>query len=287
MKRHHQNRGMALIAVLWLVAAMSILVMGATATVKQHLQVIGQVQDQASAQALGEAAIALALQNLLSQQDREQGAVTSTVSAWGQTMEVTLTPLNGWINLNAARPELLTKVFVHGAGMPSGAAESLAQAVVDWRDRQQEHDLEGLRNTGRGNFGFESVDDLMLVPGMTYDILSAVRPLLVADLPDAMQVSLAAAPPEVLNVLADGKTSLRDQVARSRGQSRPSDLAALMPELNAYPSTRSYYRAQAVVPLSAGKMLQLTQDVALSRLFSVEAPWSVLRSSWQVQTAAQ
>ena len=57
-----RQKGMALIAVLWLVAAMSILVLGATSTVKQHILATGQLRDAVSSQATAEAAFALALQ---------------------------------------------------------------------------------------------------------------------------------------------------------------------------------------------------------------------------------
>lgn len=274
MKR--ANHGMALVAVLWLVAAMSILVMGATATVKQHIQVTGQVRDQVSAQALAEAATALALQELLVEPQREPSAVTRDLSLWDQPVSVTLTPLSGWINLNAVNDEVMARVFIHAANLPAGPASALAAAVIEWRDQRITDDPDGLRNSGRATFGFESVDDLMLVPGMSYDVLALVKPLLVTDLPDSTGINMAAAPPPVLAVMTDGNASEVNQILRNREQGSTGQGS----------SGSDYYRVQASVPLSAGKMLLLTQDVVLGRRLAKMAPWRVIRTSRQIQNTA-
>ena len=80
---------MALIAVLWIVAALSILVIGVTATVRQQIQTVGIQRDEASGQALGEAANALVLQQLqvLRTPPSATTAVTGTYA--GQPFAVT------------------------------------------------------------------------------------------------------------------------------------------------------------------------------------------------------
>ena len=102
---------MALVAVLWLVAAMSILVLGATSTVRQHIQATGQMRDAVSGQAVAEAAFALALQQLMAESKREPGIQSGQFQVQGVDVTVQLTPLNGWINLNSADEALLTRVF--------------------------------------------------------------------------------------------------------------------------------------------------------------------------------
>ena len=97
-----RQQGMALIAVLWLVAAMSILVLGATSTVKQHILATGQLRDAVSSQATAEAAFALALQQLMAENKREPGIQSGQFQVMGMSVPVQVAPLNGWINLNGA-----------------------------------------------------------------------------------------------------------------------------------------------------------------------------------------
>ena len=275
------QRGMALIAVLWLVAAMSILVLGATNTVKQHIRATGMARDQVTGSAVAEAAFALALQDLAAKNKSERGVQSGSFQVFGQAVQVSVTPLNGWINLNAADEALLARVFVTAANLPSGPAQALASEVVAWRDQRHEAKADELSNQGVAKHMFESVDDLMLVPGMSYDILARVRPLLVSDLRGGARVDPLAAPPEVLAVLADGNQRAVDQVLRARERGTSNVDTSGLTGAGQSGST-DHYRLRAEVPLDAGKMLQVTQDVALGENYAKVAPWRVLRELRQV-----
>ena len=102
---------MALIAVLWIVAALSLLVIGVSDTVRQQTRSVGAERDQITGQALGEAAIALALQQLQATPERPRGIVTATAPYAGVPFEVEVAPLNGLISLNGAPPELLASLL--------------------------------------------------------------------------------------------------------------------------------------------------------------------------------
>ncbi|ARU06300.1 hypothetical protein CCO03_17890 [Comamonas serinivorans] len=277
------QRGMALIAVLWLVAAMSILVLGATHTVQQHIRATGLVRDQVSAQAMAEAAFALALQAMLAEGKREPGILASEFEVQGTVVQVQAAPLNGWINLNGASAELLADVFTVGAGLPSGQARALAEEAVAWRDERPQESPTGRRSSGMNKRLFEHVDDLMLVPGMDYDILARVRPLLVTDLPSNTRVNPLAAPPEVLAVLSGGNQGVVDQITQGREQGAAEADTSSLERRYVQASPTDHYRMQADIPLEAGRMLRVTQDVALGQTYSKVAPWRVLRESRHVQ----
>ena len=280
-----RQKGMALIAVLWLVAAMSILVLGATSTVKQHILATGQLRDAVSSQATAEAAFALALQQLMAENKREPGIQNGQFQVMGMSVPVQVAPLNGWINLNGADEALLARVFTVAGGLPAGQAESLAKDVKEWRDMRPQGDPDGLRNSGQNKRLFERVDDLMLVPGMDYDLFSRVRGLFVTDLDASAKVNVLAAPPEVLAVVADGNQGAVDQITRNRSAGQTEvDTSAL--ERNLVQTTPTdHYRLTADIPMDAGKMLRVTQDVVVGRTYSKIAPWRVLRETRQVQAA--
>ncbi|MCB2038693.1 MAG: general secretion pathway protein GspK, partial [Ottowia sp.] len=60
-----RGRGMALVAVLWIVAALSVMATGLTATVKDQIQAVSAERQGVEAEAIGDAAIDLVLQQLL------------------------------------------------------------------------------------------------------------------------------------------------------------------------------------------------------------------------------
>ena len=85
---HHRHAGMALIAVLWIVAALSVMVIGLSGSVRQQIRIAGAQRDQVSGQAVAEAAMALALQTMAASQERAAGVVNVQVSYGGQTIGV-------------------------------------------------------------------------------------------------------------------------------------------------------------------------------------------------------
>ena len=131
---------MALIAVLWIVAALSLMVIGLAGTVRQQIQIIGNQRDQVSGQAAGEAAIALALQALQVAPQRPAGSSTLALSYGGLDIAVELAPLNGTISLNGAGVPLLAALLQGAGGLDAGRAQALAGELVAWRDGRPDVD---------------------------------------------------------------------------------------------------------------------------------------------------
>ena len=277
--QRHQ-RGMALIAVLWIVAALAILATGMTQSVRQQVRVTALTLDAVAAQAVGDGAIALALQALQTMPQRPQQAVTETVTYGGADIAVEVMPLDGLISLNGASVPLLTALLQVAGGLPAPQAEALAQQLDDWR-------------AGRGGeLGtpvprhFEAPEDLLLVPGVDYALYARLAPLVSADLGGASRVNPQAAPPGVLAVLADGNQARVAAYLGQRASGQPGlDTTGFQ---TAFIDTAgsNLYRLRASVPLEAGKMLHLTQDVALGSGSSRIAPWRVLRTDRRIAPAA-
>ena len=276
---------MALIAVLWIVAALSIMVIGVTGTVRQQIQAAGNQRDQVSGQALGEAAVVLALQQLQVAPERPRGIVPLNIAYGGADIEVEVAPLNGLISLNGAPPELLAALLHVAGGMPAAPAQALAADVVAWRDGHPELALTtdtGARDLPRR---FEAPEDLLLVPGVGYDLYARIAPLVSADLGGIARVNIQAAPIGVLAVLAQGNNARAAQYASQRASGQPgADTSGFNP---AFMDTGGgeLYRLRAKVPLDAGKMLVLAQDVALTSGASRTAPWRVMRTDRQIVPA--
>jgi general secretion pathway protein K len=274
--------GMALIAVLWIVAALSIMVTGLVYTVRQQIQIAATQRDQVSGQALAEAAVALVMQEMLGNSTRLSAIESTTVSYGGVQMAIEVAPLNGWIALNGAGPDLFATLLRTAGGLDSGRAQALASDIVAWRDTAPPIDP-----TAPGAGGamrqrrFEAVEDLLLVPGIDYPLYARIAPLVSADLQGGAQVNPQAAPPEVLAVLAQGNLGQVAQFLAQRDNGQPGDASGFS-NAGVIGGSAAVYRLRVKVPLEAGKILLLTRDVALSGSYPGSAPWRVLRTDRQL-----
>ncbi len=278
MQRSRQRlRGMALIAVLWIVAALAILATGMTQSVRQQVRVTASTLDAVAAQAVGDGAIALVLQALKTMPQRPQQAVTETVVYGGGDIAVEVMPLDGLISLNGASVPLLAALLQVAGGLPAPNAEALAQQLDDWR-------------TGRsGELGtpvprhFEAPEDLLLVPGIDYTLYARLRPLVTTEQRGGDRVNPLAAPPAVLAVLARGDAALAGRIVAQRAASAVGvDTTGLDPALAGSSGSTYFYRLVARVPLGEGKILGFTRDVALDSFSPRTAPWRTLRSERQL-----
>ena len=265
---------MALIAVLWIVAAMAILVAGMGQSVRQQIRVVASARDAVVAQAQADAAIQLTLQALQTAPQPPTAMQAHGVEFGGVPVQVIIQPLNGFIDIDRAPAPLLAALLEVAGGLPAGQAETLAQTLVDWR---------GSRPDGAGGpYHFEAVEDLLLVPGIDYGLYARLAPLVSADLGSLARVNPEAAPPGVLAVLAQGQGGAAQQYLRQRAGGQPGADTSGFNQAFIGTAGTSLYRLTAGVPLEAGKMLHLVQDVALVAGASRGAPWRVLRSRRQI-----
>ena len=90
--RKRSQQGMALIAVLWLVAALSLMVTGVSGVVRQETRVVSTAKDRVTAQAAGDAAIALVLQQLTAERTVILQWTDSSVNFQGVDIPVSVMP---------------------------------------------------------------------------------------------------------------------------------------------------------------------------------------------------
>ena len=205
---YRSSEGFALIAVLWLVAAMSVLVGGIMLTVRAELKTAGLSRQTIVAQAVGEGAMQIALQELKASGKPMDKILEAPISYGGREIMVRLIPMNGYIDLNKAPVELLQAAFQFAGGLDQGSAGSLA-AVVDAGRKEP-------GPSGRPP-GFEAVEDLLLIPGVTYPLYSRVSRVFTTDAGGSGQVNVQAAPPDVLNIVAAGNESAVGAFMQTRG----------------------------------------------------------------------
>ena len=182
------SRGIALISVLWIVALLSIVVTGLSTSVRTESRVVANTKSVLQAQYAVESGVELAALNLMYPQSLRWPADGSIreVDVGDARVRIATSHVSGKVDLNAA-PMVLLRNLLLQTGIDEGAADLLADAILDWRDRDDYRRLNGAEDTdyrvagllyGAKDGPFKSVDELRLVLGMTDEIFAAVEPSL-------------------------------------------------------------------------------------------------------------
>ena len=268
------HRGMALIAVLWIVAALGIIATGTLQTIRQESRMLLAARQEIEAQALGDGAIQIALQALAASNQPIRQMTESNITYRGAVMQIQVMPLNGLIDINGAGAPLLERLFTVAGGLPVGAAQAAAQAVVQERERR---DAKGAPQR------FEAEEDLLRVPGIDYDLYARLAPLLTADIRGSGRVNPMAAPVEVLTVLASGNAALAAQIASRRESGQVGvDTSALDVSLTDTAVARRV-RVRAQVPMASGAVAYVSRSIDFTARTPDGAPWQTFRTSTGIE----
>ena len=260
---------MALVAVLWITAALSLMLTGMTRSVREEVRAAIGVRQSIESRALAEAGINIVLQGLAARPETVTRLTTVEVVFRGTPMQVQVMPMSGLIDVNGASVELLQSLFVVAAGMPPPAALVGAQAVVRWRTQ---------RDSAGRSFQMDAPEDLMLVPDFPYDVYARIAPLVIAGRDSSGRVNPLAASDAVLMVLAKGNAQVAARIAAARNANAVGiDLTQLEAAFVGSASSRAY-RLAANIPLPDGARMQFVQDVNFRADAQSELPWRILQT---------
>lgn len=273
-RRNKKQSGMALIAVLWMIAALTIIVSGLTRSIREEARMMTLSRQNVQAQALGDAAIQLALQALMATNAPIGRTKQALISYHGVNMQVQAMPLNGLIDINGAPVALLAKLFSVAGDMPQEAAQTLAQATVEMRQRR---DPRGFPQR------FESEEDLLKVPGVDYNLYARLSPLITADLRGRGLVNPMAAPADVLTVLAGGNAAVAMRIVADRDSGAEGIDTTALDAAFLDNSTIRRLRVQARVPMPDGVWLRVSRSVDFNARSKDGVPWHTFRTSSSVE----
>jgi len=266
-RRAQRMRGIALIAVLWIVAALSLAVTGITHTIKSETRAVASARRMVQMQAAGEGAIMLVLQEMAAPQAGPRLPWRRIeVPFDGFATVVEARALNGLVDLNRAPPELLTALLTFAGGLNAQAAAALANAVIQTR---QQPDASGQAQR------FEAIADLMRVPGVDYDLYARLRPLVTTDAQGSGRVNPQAAPLEVLSMLAEGNMARAAAMANSRQQGGLAFDTTTMRGDFIDNAVGSRYQIQAFVPLADGMQGVVLCNIDLAADSRAGLPWRI------------
>ena len=289
-RRWRGNRGIALVAVLWVIMLLAAMAVSFVGTIRTETSVIRNLVDNADAQALADAGVyraVLALYHSFEEVDAEGGSgilsaddETDGGTAAGSPVEsgalrfdgrpylwpfedgvvqIAIQSEAGKVDLNAAREELLLGLLrANGAEQP----EILLDRIADFRDPDKERRPQGAedadyvaagRSEGAKDAPFESVEELRQVIGVSQALYDRLAPALTV-YSEARGIDPLTAPAAALRALPDIDPSVIEALLAER-QAEDPDLAGLLAAFEAYlagPGSLVYsISSEAVTPAGA------------------------------------
>ena len=180
------NKGIALIAVLWGLLLLSLIAAGVLSETRSETQLTRSALEAAKARALADAGVQRAILALSGPEIEAGWRRNGTAVTWlfgDGEVRISIRDEAGKIDLNRAPVRLLKGLFF-AAGSDERAATALADAVADFRDDNDLKRLNGAedpdyraagRLRGTKDASFDRVEELRQVLGMTPALFERVR----------------------------------------------------------------------------------------------------------------
>lgn len=246
------QRGVALLLALMMMALLTAIASAYSRGNRVSISSTDSFVHRAKARAIAEAGIYTTLWTIVSpQQVRSPSTLTAngtvtTIPIGDQVAQVSLRDLAGLIDINAAGPELLNALVGRFVDDPERVT-SIVDAIQDWRDGDHDRRTNGAedadyrgsgRQSGAKDGPFNTVDELLLVAGMTPEIFARLRPLITvasgypavrADVaPTAVLEAIPGLNPESIAALraAQGTPALQSVIATMPEEAKPFLTAA-------------------------------------------------------------
>ena len=233
--------GIALPAVLWIMALLGVLATGYAFAVRTETALTHNWLDSARARAAAEAGVRLAILDRLDRGAAEWPAdgTVREVEFEGVALRVAVLDESGRIDLNQASEELLDGLLM-SQGLPDDERAALVDAIADWRDTDSLRSLNGAEDAdyadadfdyGAKDGPFDSVEELSRVMGKRPDLYEAIRGTLTVH-SGAATVNPQVAPKSVLLALPGITEETADAYLEQRQGAMIGDLddlAALSP----------------------------------------------------------
>lgn len=293
------QRGIALVLVLWVTLLLSVVVGSFTLVSRVETLTARNLLDATRAHFAAEAGVNFAVA-AMSAADAEEEVVPDgrnfTLRLDDATVEISVVDESGRIDLNAAAREQLVSLFEtltepdpdpevsESVPLDPLRVEELADAVLDWRDPDDLVRLHGAERPeyeaagypyGPRNASFQSVEELQQVMGMNYELYQQVEPA-VTVYSGRSEVNLAYAPRAVLLAQPGVTPELADRYIQEREQAGPGGelpgLSGAGPALARGGSVTYSIESRASLPNGASSTLEAVvrlQETPAGRPFSI------------------
>lgn len=267
MRAGRDERGIALLMVIWIFMVLSVLSAEFSRAMRDDAIATQNLAEEVQARGVAVAGLNRAIYRLLhARQNQTEDDDTDAIDAdapppwlpdgrwhdepyWGGTYGVRMIDEGGRISLNRADEALLRKVF-ETLGMKADEQEEIVDAIIDWRDSDDLHRLHGAEDEyymklpepyHAKNGPFDSVDELLQVRGITRELFLGMRergmggddapaiPLrdVFSVFNRSANINVRTAPVAVLRVVLGGDEEAVDEIVTARDED-PSSVLGLI-----------------------------------------------------------
>lgn len=195
-KQGADDRGFALVMVLWAITVLALLAGTFSAAARTEMGLARNAVANAKAEALADAGVYRAISDLLEADGAAAVRVDGRVLAWrfgDGEVRYSVTDENGKIDLNLAEPDLLARLF-ESVGASPETGRALAGAIADRRGIEDDSSLRNSPANGTKGAPFELIEELRNIDGMTPQLFERVAPFITVHADDAVPQPSVAAP---------------------------------------------------------------------------------------------
>lgn len=281
------HRGAALILVLWMVAALTMVVASGMSVFRVQIQDASRHLDRMRMDAVANAGIQLTAQHLMQTPSLRFRYHWQRLSFDSRVVFVQVTPASGLVDLNVAQENLLAEIFQRAAQLTPAQSIMMAARIKDWIDVDDEPrplgGAEAPQYRAAGwptlprNSGMEDPMEVLSVLGMTPMVYASIQGFL--GLNGRSRIHVLAAPPSLIDLLAGqpgtGMSIQQmppEQIATFLGSSR---LEAFFSNNVAEPER--LFRLRAYVVDDQGRFMAKEAWIDLSARPDTLTPWTTLQ----------
>lgn len=282
--RRDAHSGAALVLVLWLVAALSLVVLASAHGIRQQTQNVGFGLARMRAESVLDAAIQLTAQRLTA--DKGLGAQyrLQHMGLGAQQVRLEITPSGGLVDVNVASDALLEALLQRVGGLAPGEAAILVSRIRDYIDPDDipggiggaeaaQYRAAGWPSLPR-NSALEDLSELKSVLGMTAVLYETIAPYLGINGQQGIEIGSAPAP--LIDALT-GQQGLGARVHSSPPEMRAGQLLSAAPFFTAAaPTVGQTVRVLAVMQAEDGRWWQRQAWLDLSTRPDALTPWTTL-----------
>jgi general secretion pathway protein K len=275
--RRSNERGIALVSVLLGLALLGVIATSFLRDTRTATTIARNLVQNAKAEALADAGVERAMLGLLDADRktawRADGRAYELRLGEG-TVRIRLQDEAGKVDVNRAPERLLRRLFL-AVGLAEDAASTLVDGIMAFRRQRSAERSEGSGSADRSETpAFESLDELMRLPGMQEDMRERLAPYLTV-YSGRERVDPAVAPPLLLQILP--------ALTAFEGEAQPADREpdASAPQGEAVTVT---VLAEAVIPEGG----QFIREAVLRRTDDTAKPFRILlwRQLWRPPAGA-
>ena len=277
MSSQRKQKGVALIAVLWVTAFLAAIASTVAHQSRTSLQLTKNRIDMLEMKQVAESAILLRVAdeiNSPSNASNSLGDLLIPSLPEGIRVQLSIEDEAGKIDLNSAPAVVIQSLFLE-VGLDEDQSLSLTNAILDWRDEDEFTRANGAEDVdyfkagytyGSKDADFERIEELQLVYGMSAELFSILSPYLTVYTQDfGVNVSVAS-------------DLVKRVVSNAALLSQPLEDGELIEDQEEFTSlTQGYvYNVQAKATASSGVNHQLSAIVRIER-GNIYEPFTVLK----------